>query len=172
MRGGCGAGFLLLGACYQPEFHKDSGGAAAHTGGPAPTPELPETTIACITAFPSSGDASLHSDAPRVGALETTPDTVASECAASGQTCDPSAWISHDAAACIGPHQGVEAGPDGEVYAALRFDSAMGAVVWIVENDLGLRGDGSEAWGLGVALDAESGAVRLGPYEWREAVGD
>lgn len=166
MRGGWTALLAALVGCYQPEFEKDSGVSGLDTADSGPD-GLPETTSACITAFPVTGTDDLHSDAPRVGALDTTVDDVLGDCDLAGAACDADAWIGHDAATCIGPHVGVDSGVDGQVYAALRFDAPLGLVVWAVENDLGENDDTGDVRGMGVLLDAETGAVVSGPYEWR-----
>ena len=164
----------LMVGCYQPEFVKDSAASGTDTGASVPDTDtddldLPETTTACITAFPVSGSGDLASDAPVVGDVDTRVEDVLADCELAGVTCEVGAWLSHDAATCIGPHVGVDAGIDGTVYAALRFDAPLGMVVWVVENDLGTREGSTERVGDGVWLDATSGAVVSGPYEWRSS---
>jgi hypothetical protein len=164
MRVGGTASLVAAMGCYQPEYEKDSG---LDSAAPAPDTELPETTEACITALPVTGASDLLSDAPRQGDLDTRAADVVNACEAAGQPCRAADWISHDAATCIGPHQGVGPGIDDRVYAALRFDSELLLVVWVVENDRGEREGTSESWGEGVWLDASNGLVVNGPYEWR-----
>jgi len=154
--------------CYLPEYPKDSAIESSDSAVADDSGVPPDPAVACVADHPTQGTDDLVSDAPVRGELETTAEDVRAECAAQGDDCSRDVFISHDAATCIGPHFGVVPGEDGRIYAALNYSPSAGAVVWVVENHQGVRGeDPPENWGQGVHLDAVTGAVAYGPYEWR-----